>query len=118
MTPKTKKILFLSLAFVFLAGILVRLLPLDSHFGHVDDLGVAKTVLKYQQDYKSFAPARILKNPVLSLLYQWSGVAREWTYAPAQFVLTYYLIHSGQTYREIVFWGRLPSCYSDASAFS
>lgn len=109
MTSKNQKIFIALLIFIFLSGALVRLFPLDSHFAHIDDLGVAKTVLNYQQNSKTFAPVRILKNPVLMKLYEWSGVARHWTYAPLQFVLTYYLIHPGQTYREILFWGRLPS---------
>ncbi len=81
-----------SLALIAL-GIFVRAYALDRHFMHTDDLGVAKTII----DYKISGD----NNPF--------AVGTHWTFAPLQFVFTWFLITPEQTYRELLFWGRLPS---------
>src|SRR5690606_3243572 len=60
------------------------------------DIGVAKSILDHE---RSGSPGTF------------TSVARFWTYAPFQFWFTPLLIHPDQTYREFLFWGRLPSVF-------
>lgn len=94
---KTLKIRFAFLFFLIAAGIFVRFAGLSAHFAHVDDLGVAKTIIYYKN------------KPVESAFENWTCVSRHWTYAPAQFLLTYLLVNPEQSYRQVLFWGRFPS---------
>jgi len=75
-------------------GAYARFHDLAWQFTHIDDLGPAKTLL----DAK-FAGAS-----------PWFSVPFSWTYAPFQFLFTALFLQPAQTYREILFWGRLPSC--------
>ncbi len=104
---KQLQIRFLFLTFLIIAGTFVRLIDLGTHFSHIDDLGVAKTILT----------AKEIKPPLQATLIQlcdfywqqYTAVPRHWTYAPLQFFFTTPLLHSGQNYRQILFWGRFPS---------
>jgi hypothetical protein len=55
----------------------------------------------------------VYRQPAVSAALRWvHGVTRvpaHLTYAPLQFLITHHLVHPGQTYRETLFWGRLPS---------
>lgn len=75
-------------------AILSRFVGLAHHFSHIDDVGVAKTILD---------AAIIGKQSPF-----WS-VSVIWTFAPLQFICTALLINFEQSYRELLFWGRLPS---------
>jgi hypothetical protein len=97
------------------------------HFTHVDDIGVAESLLIRNMDYqddcqKNLSEVRgkilltIFKTKdrtcaitkKLNRLYTISGI---WTYAPAQFWLTQALLDPNKkyTYEEVKFNGRLPS---------
>lgn len=135
---KTKdKITLYALAVLLMLGIFVRAYDLGTHFAHLDGVGPAKTILFYQSIPDSQVDATILQlrpqkpNPVEAVFYgfvslfdswEWirpirrqffrmTAVPRMWTYAPFQFLLTYHLISEDQSYREILFWGRLPSFF-------
>lgn len=91
---KSSSFLGPALVFLLLAlGAAVRGYDFHRHFVHTDDIGVAKTIIDYKisRDWDPFA------------------VGKHWTYAPLQFVLTWFLVTPEQTYRELLFWGRLPS---------
>ena len=135
---KIRKAIF-GLGLLVLAGIYVRIVDLSTHFGHYDDIGVAKTILVfkalpplrvdemvnrlYESQPTSRATqivSRLIKqlqrfeargfiSLILNKLYQVSAVPAIWTYAPLQFLLTYILVSPEQDYREILFWGRFPS---------
>lgn len=74
-------------------GIWARFHELAWHFTHADDIGVVKYILE----------ARPFGG-------QFFAIAKNYTYAPFQFLFTALLINEHQTYREMLFWGRLPSC--------
>jgi hypothetical protein len=76
------------------AGIWARFHDLAAHFAHVDDIGVAKVIL----NSKMFGGSGV------------GAVTAFFSYAPAQFFITPFLINAEMDYREILFWGRLPSC--------
>jgi len=90
----------LLLGFILLAGVYARVTGLQWHFSHPDDIGVAKTILQ--------SKARGEFNPF--------AVPAYWTYAPFQFLFTHFLIQPDQSYRELLFWGRLPSLVSAIAA--
>lgn len=77
------------------AGTLARFWDLAWQFSHNDDIGVAKTLLDARMAGK---------------FWDLLAVPRLWTYAPGQFLFTHFLVWPWQSYREILFWGRLPSC--------
>lgn len=84
---------------LILGGVFARGWDLTTHFAHIDDLGVAKTII----DVKRLGGNDLFAIPSF------------WTYAPFQFLLTHFLIHPDQTYRELLFWGRLPSFLAGAA---
>lgn len=88
----TKKMLLIIA--ILLVGSYARLTELSWHFTNVDDAGVAQTILqsKEKNEHDLFA------------------VQRVYNYAPLQFIFTHFLISPDQTYRDFLFWGRLPSC--------
>jgi len=77
---------------VILIGCYARFTDLSWHFSHVDDIGVAKSIL----DYKSRGAFGVF------------AVSNRWTYAPGQFLITAFLIHPNQTYRDLLFSGTTP----------
>lgn len=79
---------------ILLVGSYARLTELSWHFTNVDDAGVAQAILqsKEKNEHDLFA------------------VQRVFNYAPMQFIFTHFLISPDQTYRDFLFWGRLPSC--------
>lgn len=128
----------ISIGFLFLCGFFVRFVDLGTHFTHVDDIGMAKVILEYKaffpysaqkfQDdiqkaefsgrkkpsyyfFKMLDRAGLLEitTRVCNWAYQITSISRYWTNAPLQFISTYYLLNKHQTYREKVFWGRVPS---------
>lgn len=104
----TLRIRIVFILFTLVCGIGIRFAGLSSHFSHIDDLGVAKTILSYQYEIPNDLTG-IEKLDVFAK--QWTAISRHWTYAPAQFIVTRLLLHSGQNYRQTLFWGRFPSFF-------
>lgn len=101
---------------------------MKSHFTHVDDLGVAVTLLKENQSsdqicalrfeaakhrwYASVAPFKdIICTKAVPTLERLRIVPNSWTYAPLQFWITQGLLSPTKSYayEEVKFLGRLPS---------
>jgi hypothetical protein len=80
-------------AAVVITGGWLRFSSLARHFTHNDDIGVAQTIVDAKLTGRS----------------PWLAVPEKWTYAPAQFLVTARLIDPEYSYRDILFWGRLPS---------
>lgn len=128
----------LSIGLLLLCGIFVRFVDLGTHFTHVDDIGMAKAILEYKTifpysvqgfqeelQHENGTPDKKISFHFLKLansmgflepaikfsnwVYQITGISRQWTNAPLQFVATFALLDENQTYREKVFWGRVPS---------
>jgi len=130
--------LLLLLLLVFV-GLIVRLNLLETHFTHIDDVGVAKTIVerqKYMTKIESQFPElkqkvlngskgdslrdlalfldkkNILEDFAYGVLW-WRNILHAvpngWTYAPGQFYFTNLLINSELNYSEYKFYGRLPS---------
>ncbi len=130
-SQKRRGIVVYHVAFVLLLSVaaLTRLHNLDSHFTHIDDIGVAKTILDartpgYFGQRLSDESSPTYNNPIKRALRSamgdrglsiadrvapWIAVPMSWTYAPAQFVLTNAMLPSGGDYRRTLFLGRLPS---------
>lgn len=89
----TKTIQWSMIGLALIAGFFFRFWDLSWHFAHIDDIGVAKNILD----------AKHAGN------FGFWSVASSWTYAPFQFWFTSFLLNLDQSYREILFWGRLPS---------
>jgi len=91
---RLKWISFGILTAVVLTGIWARFADLAWHFTHIDDLGVAKSIVdaKLRKEFFFFATVPLF-----------------WTYAPLQFMFTKLIVHPEQSYREVLFWGRFPS---------
>ena len=69
-----------------IAGIFVRFINLGTHFSHVDDLGVAKTILAAKEIK---LPPQTYGVKFFDFYWQqFTAVPRQWTYAPAQFFIT------------------------------
>jgi hypothetical protein len=140
---------FLAALLMLTMAIFVRLNMLEKHFTHIDDVGVAWSILHLKDEMiningqckesfiKSITSCRYFwareKSDELTLpeskvgnmlqkygllekartaffLYKsYNIVPLSWTYAPAQFYLTDFLLHPGMSYKEIKFWGRFPS---------
>lgn len=104
------------------------------HFAHVDDIGVAVTILpkNYQHDekvrqinnlsdplysstkfkiYRGLDSVGLLSvfSEVNNALYAQKRIGLHWTYAPAQFFFTSFFLNSDNSYRDNLFWGRFPS---------
>lgn len=88
-----KRVRFFFLCLIVLLGAYARFAEFEWHFTHNDDIATAKTIV----GSKSAGERNLFCVP------------RQWTYAPFQFLITYFLITPDQTYRELLFWGRLPS---------
>ncbi len=96
---------------------------------HVDDVGVAVTLLESQAVASPAAVAAGLARngghgplallvrgatavgaaPVIAKIGSSLAVSQQWTYAPAQFLLTGALIHRGLSYQQLLVRGRFPS---------
>lgn len=117
-------------------GVWVRAVDLDRQFTHIDDLGVAESILVQEELYTldylrrrigdsrheayDSVPYRLLRKldsagqletalPALRVMMKAVVVPWVWTYAPFQFPLTSMLISRDQDYRQVLFWGRFPS---------
>ena len=77
-------------------GIFLRCGTLAGHFAHYDDVGVAQTIVKAKMSGAS----------------AWMAVSKIWTYAPLQFLFTAMMIDPQLPYKDILLYGRLPSCVS------
>ena len=140
---------FIAGLFILVMAIISRLYLLDKHFTHIDDIGVAWSILHLKDEMssidsqceesliKSFTSCRYFlakkqseeltlptselgnflqqyglleKARTIFFLYRsFNIVPLSWTYAPAQFYLTDFLLHPGMSYGQIKFWGRFPS---------
>ncbi|MDA0788088.1 MAG: hypothetical protein O2780_01370 [Proteobacteria bacterium] len=125
---------------LLLLAVGARYWDLASHFSHVDDYGVAQSLLAYQS-HPAFERSALLQRQQDN---DWSPITRArhgvtkaldgldllvpiidfsnkverlgrfskyWTYAPAQFLLTDSLLDPTQSYREKLYWGRMPSLW-------
>lgn len=93
MQLKKINLLWPMVTLAIIAGIYARFTQLEWHFSHPDDVGVARTIIK----------SKLTGN------FDIFAVSNYWTYAPFQFLFTNFLISTGDTYRDFLFWGRLPS---------
>jgi hypothetical protein len=101
---------------------------LKQHFTHIDDIGVAESLLIRNLDYRdnckkikdnnlpTLAAKIFIKDPekicqLHTSFNRLTLISRLWTYAPFQFYTTQYLLkrNISYTYEEIKFRGRLPS---------
>lgn len=119
---------------VLFVGIYVRFVDLGTHFSHIDDNGVALSIIRAQQtldinyirqqlaenksDGKRFFLRQLEKAGMLDTfvsmlnklrLEKFIIIPATWTYAPLQYFMTPLLISNKMSYREILFWGRFPS---------
>jgi len=142
---KFLKLNLILLLIILLISTSTRLTLLKTYFGHIDDLGVATTIL----DAKRYPPTvdsllaegqlrainkgttssrlralvQITENPLgkkilefLLPIYPYVAVPLVWTYAPLQFIFTSLLVNPEQSYETVKFWGRFPSLISATSA--
>lgn len=79
-------------------GFLARFWGLAEHFTHTDDLGILEYIFPGLQRHDIFCVPRHLTN------------------APFQYLFTYFLVSPALDYRELLFWGRLPSCVAGCLA--
>jgi hypothetical protein len=86
------KVEIIFLAAIALTGIYARFVELAWHFTNVDDLGIAEIIFASEPRWNVFHLLITLTN------------------APFEYLFTYFLISPNQGYRELLFWGRLPSC--------
>jgi hypothetical protein len=122
----------------------VRLSLVQSHFGHVDDLGVAATIIEAEAHPPRAAdlidkaqrktdagkgtprteallkldrsPAAKAALDAISPLFAFVAVPLTWTYPPLPFLVTPWLIGPHQSYGDIKLWGRLPSIFFGMAA--
>ena len=73
-------------------GFSARFWGLAWHFTHTDDLGILEYLFLGQAKHNIFYVTSYLTN------------------APFQYIFTYFLVSPSLDYRELLFWGRLPSC--------
>ncbi len=100
----SKNFTAIAVTLLILLGAAARFADLDTHFTHIDDLGVARTFIFNSTVAKGRGMQ--LKN----LFDKITIIPHEFTYAPLQFFITYFLVSPEQSYRQILFWGRFPSC--------
>jgi hypothetical protein len=118
----------------FIFGILIALSLLQtndlmkSHFTHVDDLGVAYTLLNQHKNtdqmcnlrfdaakqrwYSGIAPLKeLVCADINSFVDRIKAVPKSWTYAPFQFWFSQAILSPVKsfTYEQVKFYGRLPS---------
>jgi hypothetical protein len=132
---KLKKINFFFLApfLVLFLSIFIRLENLGGHFTQVDETGISELIL-YPKDLteidRDFSEERIEdQSPLIFNLYQYSEernytehflefgnefyqffvVSITQTFAPIQFIATRFLISDEMSYRDILYWSRVPS---------
>lgn len=128
----------LSCMAVLAVALALRYPLLAWHFSHIDDEGVAATILDAKDECRSLAilHSRLEEtgrgidtgNPRLHALhflaagsrakklesvwswgYRWVAVPANWTYAPIQYILTVPLVDGHRGYRENLARGRFPS---------
>lgn len=82
---------------IVLSGIVMRVIMAAFHFTHIDDIGVANSIIHL---------SHIIKNDEI-------GIAKEfcnyWTYAPFQSLITQQLVNDNMSYFLNIFMGRFPS---------
>ena len=76
-------------------GIFFRARSLISNWTSYDDIGVAVTMLFYDE-LKGLERFKSVKSAT-------------WTYAPLQLIFPAFILNNGMSYEEIIFWGRFPS---------
>ena len=79
-------------------GIFARFFQLSQYFTHTDDLGIFEYIFEGQGNHDIFFLSRRLTN------------------APFQYLFTYFLVSPALDYRQLLFWGRLPSCVAGCLA--
>lgn len=118
----------IALGVLILACFLQTSQLLRQHFTHIDDIGVAESLLIRNLDYRDnctriedtkipiIAAKVFIKDPekickLHAFINRLSLVSSLWTYAPFQFYTTQYLLKRDTSYNydEIKFLGRLPS---------
>ncbi len=130
--------IFLILLILILLGLKIRTDLIVTHFTHIDDIGVAHTILekkkyllKFDYKYDLFLKKLSTQEPNLfnkiffylnkndflkPLIYAifWIknylfAVPLAWTYSPGQFIFTSFLLDIDQSYENKKLMGRLPS---------
>lgn len=136
----------LVVALSVIAGVAVRFIMLESHFSHVDDIGVGRTILETKIGFNEYlekitdrkeelmsgsrgaAVGSVVRELDRFGLWKvaahlrayfdlWHSVPAGWTSAPLQFYLTTLLVREGMNYSEVKFFGRLPSFLVGVGAF-
>jgi hypothetical protein len=132
--PIVKRLSLVCIAVVCVLGAALRLGSLATHRTHIDDLGVALTILDARKPgyfqrrvtdrssptFDTGAKRRLrellpnadepgLVGEILDAVAPSVAVSMSWTYAPLQFIATAALLPDKGTYRQNLFWGRLPS---------
>jgi hypothetical protein len=97
-TLRRNKQAFFLFGLVLGVGIFARFFQLDQYFTHTDDLGILENIFDGQTRHDLFFLPRVLTN------------------APFQYLFTYFLVSPALDYRELLFWGRLPSCVAGCLA--
>jgi len=126
--PKFKQIPIstkIALLFILFFSVCSRVVYLPFHRTDKDDIGVAITVLTHYNSFKATHFGNPAHARYESKLYQYMRkadslgilkpiiqpfvVSWAWSYAPLQYVGMDLLINKNMSYREILFWGRLPT---------
>ena len=122
---------------IFVIGFFSRSSTLVSHFTHIDDIGVAKTILNakisaaqgntvieniynpehenYNLSYKKEIRKYLDKDKhsfflnIIKIIYPYFAIPFFWSYAPIQFIFTTPLLTFAENYEQVKFFGRLPS---------
>ena len=77
LSPRTR---FVYIGFVLVCAVFVRWIDLGTHFGHIDDLGVAKSILAVKD--KPLPPDLAPSQKIKFYWDKWTVVPVQWTYAP------------------------------------
>lgn len=115
-----RKIYGLLLFIILISAVSIRFNLLDKHFSHVDDF---ISVQRYQTLFSEEGTGKFaninsnffnlrgkgsVNNIVNPFIYA-GYVSFTSTYAPIQFILTYFFINNNLDYNETLFWARFPS---------
>ena len=95
---KNNKRAVLLFSLVLGVGFFARFAGLAWHFTHTDDLGILEYIFLGQAKHNIFSVPAFLTN------------------APFEYLFTYFLVSPALDYRELLFWGRLPSCVAGCLA--
>lgn len=104
---KRNKCVKLTILLLVILAFFVRGIDLSTHFAHYDDIGVGLDI----QQAKLHSGQGFINR-----IKTFETIPLQWTYAPLQFVITNLLVNTDASYRELLFWSRLPSFISSMIA--